>query len=237
MCALTAATFYDMASDDRDTKKNCIFLCHWRHSRMDSHPPLSLMIPRTEALNIILDTMQGFSPDGHIGKIKQTFKDMKTKLQEEQNRFVTRYTFDYEDEKEGKTPINSNDVSLGFCDIFHAALKAAAQCQELTPLDRPVWPIDSDFLERSRLCKKAIELFHSKLSEWLDADPSRRQSYENYLSNKAQKKVDGRRKDIIHKDIQTAMETYYDKPVLKSDVVASTSAPFTLEKRTVQRSP
>lgn len=78
---------------------------------------------------------------------------------------MTRYDLGYE--KSEKFPINSANIRLKNCNAFNMAMEAARQCRGLTPLNRVIWPTNNDFMKRSKRCQKVIELFHSKVNDWL----------------------------------------------------------------------
>ena len=141
------------------------------------------MIPGIKALEIMMNTMQDIRPDRAYVDNQPFLQAIGDKLKEKDHCFVTRYELDYEAEELGRIPTDSDDIELRFCDVFNITLKAAAQCESLRPIDRPKWPIDvdSDFSKRSELCKNVIRLFYSKADEWLNAQASRREKYDNHL--------------------------------------------------------
>ena len=176
MSALKAVGFCDLTPAIPDDSKNCISICKWRHSRTDSHPPKSIIIPKTKALELIMSTVQGFGPNHTYSDNMEILNTMRNKLKEDEHGFVTRYDLDYEAKVTGKIPTDSEDVELQTCNIFHLTLKAAVQCKELKPIDRPTWPgdVDGDFRKRSELCKNIDALFYSKADEWLNIHSTRR---------------------------------------------------------------
>ena len=148
---------------------------------MDSQPPQSIMIPTSAALDFMLSSIKQIDPCSDGPRVKQQLRDMKEQLREK-HCAVTRYDLNHLPEKLGRTPNDSHDVRLQYCNAFNVAMKAAKQCSALTVLDDAKWPPKNDFKERSKLCKDAIDLFYSKAYQWLENRSSRRSSYDDFLS-------------------------------------------------------
>ena len=139
------------------------------------------MIPTSEALQLMLSSIQQIDPRSDGRKVGEQLQKMKQQLKE-MHCAVTRYELNSLPEKLGRTPEDFDDVTLQFCNAFNVAIKAARQCSGLTALDGAKWPPGNDFKERSKLCQDAIDLFYSKTYEWLEYHTSRRSSYDDMLS-------------------------------------------------------
>ena len=139
------------------------------------------MIPTSAALDFMFSSIQQIDPRSDGWQVQQQLRNMTAQLGEK-HRAVTRYDLNHLPEKLGRTPNDSHDVRLKYCNAFNVAMKAAKQCSGLTVLDGAKWPPENDFKERSKLCKDAIDLFYSKAYEWLEYQSSRRSSYDDFLS-------------------------------------------------------
>ena len=206
------------------------------------------MIPTTETLNLILQTMKEFDIASSDDQNERRIQDMRARLQEDQNLFVTRYDLGYAAGLCGKLPTDTENVQLRHCDILHIALKAGVQCQKIPREYQAQWPTPNDFLERSLLCRKTIDLFNEKIAGWLNHDDSRRRLHSEYLLSieKQNFKRQNSKRTLrwLQESLSSAEFQFHDEILLTSpqvlkepgdepihDAASSISASDTLQKR------